>query len=319
MIVMERPGKALDDVATVGGFRRALAEQFRDASLDSPDLDARLIVGHALGLDHAALAAAPGRALTAAERERVMAFAARRLVREPVARIVGHKGFWDLDLAVTPAVLVPRPETETVVEAALALIDADDARRRALRIADLGTGSGAILLALLRELPNAHGIGTDRDRAAIAVAHANAARAGLTERAAFACCDFGAALAGGLDIVVSNPPYITSSDIAALEPEVRDHDPRLALDGGADGLSCYRAIAADAPRLLAPGGFLVVELGAGQEAPVAALLEVAGLTLSGPARRDLAGHPRALAASLTHEYEASPTGKKSLGIWPRTD
>ena len=168
----------------------------------------------------------------------------------------------------------------------------DGPRTRALRIADLGTGSGALLLALLSELPNATGIGTDVSREALEAARANAGRLGLAARATFVACDFGAALAGRFDLVVSNPPYVASGDIAALPPEVR-HDPRRALDGGADGLDCYRTIAGQAPKLLKPGGHLVVELGIGQEPAVAALFRAAGLATS-PARPDLGGIPRAL-------------------------
>jgi release factor glutamine methyltransferase len=223
----------------------------------------------------------------------VTALAGRRLAHEPVARIVGHKEFWGLRLAVTPAVLVPRPDTETVVECALAQARAQGARPR--RILDLGTGSGALLLALMSEWPDAYGIATDTSAAALRVARANAEALGLAARAAFIACDFGAALAGGFDIVVSNPPYVASRDIASLAPDVRDHDPHGALDGGPDGLAAYRAIAADARRLLAPAGLLVLELGAGQAAEVAALLRQAGLDVMEPIA-DLAGIPRAISA-----------------------
>ena len=167
---------------------------------------------------------------------RLRRLSARRLAGEPVARILGTKEFWSLPIVLSPAVLVPRPETETVVEQALAAVDRNGARTRALRIADLGVGSGAILLALLSELPNAFGVGTDRDPAALAVARDNARRLGLDARAAFVACDFGAALSPGFDLVVTNPPYIASGDIAALPAEVRDFDPRRALDGGRTGL-----------------------------------------------------------------------------------
>ena len=224
------------------------------------------------------------------------ALAARRLDREPVARILGVKEFWGLPLRLNAATLVPRPETETVVEAALAAIDGAGPRDRALRIADLGTGSGALLIALLTELPNATGIGTDVSREALAAARDNADRLGLAARAEFTVCDFGAALTGAFDLVVSNPPYIASADIATLAPEVR-RDPRRALDGGADGLDCYRTIAGQVPRLLKPNGDLVVELGIGQEPAVATLFRAAGLTPS-PARLDLSGIPRALHARV---------------------
>lgn len=276
---------------SLAAARRILAQAFRAAGLDSPELDARVLAGHALGLDHARLMAAAERPLAADEAARVAALAARRLAREPVARIVGRREFWGLALAVAPAVLVPRPETETVVEAALARLD----RRGPLRVLDLGTGSGALLIALLRELPRAFGVASDRSPAALHLARANAAAHGLADRAGFVACDFGAALAGGFDLVVSNPPYVASADIGTLAPEVRDHDPRLALDGGCDGLAAYRAIAADAGRLLAATGLLVLELGAGQAPAVAALLREAGLDPAEPVP-DLAGIPRAIAA-----------------------
>ncbi len=238
------------------------------------------------------LAAAGARILNAEETDAIAKVAHRRLAHEPVARIVGRKEFWSLNLCVNAATLVPRPETETVIEVALAAIDADGPRSRMLRIADLGTGSGALLLALLTELPNAVGIGTDTSPSALVVARNNAQRLGLT-RAAFVACDIAAALRGPFDLIVSNPPYIASDDIAALAPEVRDFDPRAALDGGPEGLHCYRAIAATVPALLGASGALVVELGSGQAAAVAALFSAAGLGPS-PARRDLQGVPRAL-------------------------
>src|SRR5712691_212298 len=278
---------------TIAAARRALSNAFSDAGLDTPELDARVLLAHALGLDHAGLIAAAERPLTQEEAARVERVAARRLAREPVARIVGHKEFWGLPIRLAPATLVPRPETETVVEAALAAIDAEGLRTRPLRIADLGTGSGALLAALLGELPNAFGIGTDVSLPALALARHNAVRLGLGTRASFVACDFGAALDGGFDLVVSNPPYIASGEIAALAPEVRDHEPSLALDGGPDGLASYRALASDAARLLAPGRHLVVELGAGAAAGVTALFETAGLVPSSPLS-DLAGVARVL-------------------------
>ncbi len=281
---------------TIAEARRALAEAFRKAGLDSPELDARLLVGYALRLDHTALAASPDRVLTPQQETAIDALKQRRLSREPIAHILGVQEFWSLPLRVTPATLVPRPETETVAEAALAAIDEGGPRARTLRIADLGTGTGALLLALLSELPNAFGVGTDMSAEALAVAQANAEQLGLASRARFVRCNFGAALAGGFDLVVSNPPYIPSGDIAALSPEVR-RDPRPALDGGTDGLACYRAIAADAKRLLALGGNLVVELGIGQERAVAELVKNAGL-FPLPAKPDLSGISRALRAHI---------------------
>jgi release factor glutamine methyltransferase len=277
---------------TVAQARRTAADRLRGRGFATPDLDARLLVGHALGLDHTALAVASARELTQAEAERLDAVLIRRLAHEPVARIRGSKEFWSLPLAVTPDVLVPRPETETVVEAALALVKRD----RALRIADIGTGSGAILLALLSELSNARGVGTDRSERALAVARRNANDLGLADRAAFVVCHFADAIAGACDLVVANPPYIPSDHIETLAPDVRDYDPRLALDGGRDGLAAYRAIAGDAARVLAPGGWLVVEIGIGQAQAVAALLAQAGLAVHYEPRRDLAGLPRVVTA-----------------------
>jgi len=279
---------------TIAAARRALARAFKQAGLETPDLDARILVGHALGLDHAGLAAAAHRVVGAQEHERIAQLARRRLDREPVARIVGVKEFWGLPFCISPRVLVPRPETETLVEVALGAIDADGSRHGTLRIADLGTGSGALLLALLSELSAAGGVGTDASVAALDVARRNAARFGLAARAAFVACDFAAALRGPFDLVVTNPPYIVSDQLASLQPEVRNHDPTLALDGGNDGLAAYRAIAADARRLLGPAGHMVVEIGAGQAAAVGSLFAEAGLVAQSPIEADLAGIARAL-------------------------
>jgi release factor glutamine methyltransferase len=283
-------------MTTVADARRALARKFRSAGLDTPELDARILVGHALDLDHAALAAAAGHKLDSEQVRAIESLATRRIGGEPVARITGVKEFWGLPLQVTPATLVPRPETETLVETALALVDSGGPRSRPLRIADLGTGTGALLLALLSELPNAFGIGTDLSIPALQTARHNARQLRLDARAKFVACDFGTALEGGCDLIVVNPPYIALGDIPGLSPEVR-HDPRLALDGGADGLASYRAIAADAQRLLAPSGHIVVELGIALENAVSALFRARGLETL-PARPDLSGIARALPARV---------------------
>jgi len=277
----------------VGAMRRSLARAFRSAGLDAPELEARVLVGHALALDHAALAAAAGRPLSGVETAEIDALARRRLAGEPVARIVGWKEFWGLPIRLGAATLVPRPESETVVETALALVDAQGLRRHRLRIADLGTGSGALVAALLTELPQAFAAATDISVAALAVARGNCVALGLGERVGFVACQFGAALRGAFDLVVANPPYVRSGDIAALAPEVCEHDPAVALDGGPDGLAAYAALARDAARLLGPRGHLVVELGAGMAAEVAALFAAAGLNPLAP-RPDLAGIARAL-------------------------
>jgi release factor glutamine methyltransferase len=279
---------------TIAEIRRSLAQQFRAAGLDSANTDARILIGHALSLDHTALAAAGDRPLDAEERKAIAALARRRLAREPVARIVGSKEFWSLPLSINASTLVPRPETETVVKVALAAIDASGPRTRALRIADLGTGSGALLLALLSELPDATGIGTDISFEALMMARVNARQLDIT-RAAFVAGDMARPLGAPLDLIVSNPPYIATGEFAALAPEVRAFDPRSALDGGADGLECYRSLTASAPALLKRGGVLVVEIGAGQADAVARLFSAAGLALE-PPQSDLNGMPRALTA-----------------------
>ncbi len=279
---------------TVEAARRSLTNLLRASDIDSPELDARLLIGAALNLDLTGLISAAKRTLSADEAAQLSQFAARRLYGEPIARITGIKEFWGLQFTLSADTLVPRPDTETIVEAALDYLDTSGPRSRALSIADLGTGSGAILLALLSELPNATGIATDINLAALRTARGNAERNGLAQRAHFVACDYASALMGGFDMIVSNPPYIPSSDIAGLDIEVRSHDPLRALDGGGDGYDAYRTIAPEAARLLAPGGFLVVEVGHDQSDTVAGLMTAAGLELPGPAKTDLGGIKRAV-------------------------
>jgi release factor glutamine methyltransferase len=281
---------------TVEAARRSVAAQFRTNAIDSADLDARILVGHLLGLDLTGMIAAAARQISAHEAQQLEEMARRRLAGEPIARILGRKEFWGLSLRLSAATLVPRPDTETVVELALELRRAVPRLTRRLRIADIGTGSGAILLALLSEWPDADGIGTDINAVALSTARRNAADLGLGGRAAFVACDYAAALSGAFDLMVSNPPYIRSSDIAGLAVEVRDHDPHGALDGGTDGLDAYRKLIPQAARLLAPGGALVVEVGHGQSGDVEALMTTARLTPGGPPRADLAGIRRAVAS-----------------------
>lgn len=287
----------LKDGASVSEAIRLVAQAFRPAGIEEADADARLLIGHALHLDRTRLIAQSDRILEAREIATMSVLAARRLKHEPVSRILGQKEFWSLALAVTPDVLVPRPETETIVEAALDYVVRGGLRMERLRILDIGTGSGALLLALLHELPHATGIGTDVSEAALQVAQTNAAKFGFGTRCNFVACDIASHIQGSFDLVISNPPYVVHDEIATLAPEVREYDPMVALDGGDDGLTAYRAIAADAERLLAPGGRLFVELGAGQEAAVRALFTNAGLTV-GTARKDLAGIPRVLGAGF---------------------
>jgi release factor glutamine methyltransferase len=247
---------------------RALAA----AGIEAPRREARLLLALALGVEAQALVLDDPPVDDAAA-ERFRALFARRAAHEPFAHLAGRRGFWTHDLEVTPATLIPRPETEILVETALAL--AGD-RRAPLEILDLGTGSGAILVALLGELPNATGFGVDVSEGALEVARRNALRAGVGARARFGVSSWWSHVRGDFDLVVSNPPYIPSGDIAGLARDVRDYEPRLALDGGPDGLAAYRAIASIACRRIVPGGALIVEVGAGQAEEVAALFAASG-------------------------------------------
>jgi release factor glutamine methyltransferase len=274
---------------SIDAARRQLSQQLRDASIETPELDARLLAGAAFGLDLTGLAIQAARRLDDAEATRLSVFAQRRLAGEPVARIIGIKEFWGLPLRLSATTLVPRPDTETLVEAAIQSVRESGMHPR--RIADLGTGSGALLLALLSEWPDAWGVGSDIDEDALQTAAANARQLGLANRAAFVRCDYAQALSGRFDIIVSNPPYIASAEIAALEVEVRNHDPRRALNGGVDGLDAYRTLVPQAAALLAKGGGLFVEVGQHQSHDVARLMASAGLSPAAP-KLDLSGIPR---------------------------
>jgi release factor glutamine methyltransferase len=280
---------------TVDAARRELTARFKSGSIESAELDARMLVGDVLGLDLTGLISSANRRLTSDESVRLEDFARRRLGGEPVARILGAREFWGLPLKLSAATLVPRPDTETLVELALDMLRACAAPDRRLRIADLGTGSGAILLALLSERPDAVGVGTDISGDALQTAHRNAVDLGLADRADFIACDYASDLTGSFDLIVSNPPYIRSADIAGLATEVRDFDPPGALDGGLDGLDAYRALIPQAARLLAPQGVLAVEVGQGQHDDVRGLMMAAGLVPEGLPKADLAGIRRAVA------------------------
>ena len=277
---------------TVDHARRALAARFKAAGIDSAELDARLLVGAALRLDLTGLITSADRVLVSDESVYLESLAKRRLNGEPVARILGQKEFWGLPLKLSAATLVPRPDTETVVELALEIVRASSLRTK--RIADIGTGTGAILLALLHELPDAFGVGTDISLDALATARRNAADLGLSPRAGFIACNYAAALNGPFELIVSNPPYIPTRAVAGLAIEVRDFDPLAALDGGADGLDAYRALIPQAADSLAPGGALVVEGGQGQAPQIEALMTAADLSVHYPPKADLAGIPRAI-------------------------
>ncbi|MBK9081537.1 MAG: peptide chain release factor N(5)-glutamine methyltransferase [Rhizobiales bacterium] len=286
------------------------------AGVEEAALDARLLAQAATGLGHADLIARPETALDAAQAARLSAFLARRAAGEPVTRILGRRAFWSFELEVTPDVLDPRADTETLIEAALDLMGSR--RDERLRIVDFGVGSGAILAALLTEFPRAAGVGVDLSDKAAAVAARNLARLGLGDRAQIVVGGWDAPLTGRFDLVASNPPYIVSSEIAGLAREVANHDPRLALDGGADGLDAYRALARRAAALIAPGGFVLFEVGRGQAPTVTDLLAAAGLA-TGPARRDVAGIERVVCGFPAISTALSADGSNLLGAGRKTD
>ncbi|MCW6507913.1 peptide chain release factor N(5)-glutamine methyltransferase [Lichenifustis flavocetrariae] len=274
--------------------RAHIARCLREAGVADAALDARIFVEEASGLDRTALIRAGGVPIGGVAAERLRLWLARRLAGEPVWRIVGQREFWGLPFAVTPAVLDPRPDTETLVSAALTALG--DRRASPLFVLDLGIGSGAILASLLTECPLAEGIGVDRSRPACDVARRNLTALGLSSRSLVVNGSWADAIADSrFDLVVSNPPYIETSVIPTLDREVREHDPHFALDGGSDGLDCYRVIASALPRLLRSGGVTVLEVGAGQARSVQGLLDRAGLRHE-TTRSDLGGRPRAVVA-----------------------
>jgi release factor glutamine methyltransferase len=283
--------------ASYDALLRDTAIALTAAGIDNVRFEARLLLSRATGLTIEQLIArgpdpAPPTAV-AALRE----LTARRVRREPMAYILGEREFWGLPFKVSPAVLIPRPDSETVIETVLDLLPDRDTK---LRILDLGLGSGCLLLTLLREYRQATGVGIDASEAALAVARANAEALGVAPRARLATGDWRQAgwmdrLDGPFDLLVSNPPYIESAALEGLMPEVARHEPRLALDGGADGLAAYRIIAAASPALVGPGGWAVVEAGEGQVPTIVSLFAAAGLA-PGPVRADLGGIERVVPA-----------------------
>jgi release factor glutamine methyltransferase len=266
-----RPWKPMAE--TLGAAHRRASALLQKAGVDSPSLDARLLLQAATGLTHAQLIAGELDELTQAQAFNTLI--QRRCQREPVSRILGEREFHGLTFKLSSQTLDPRPDTETVVDAALQLAGAQNG----LRILDLGTGTGAILLSLLAALPTATGLATDISTNALATAQTNATRLGLTERVQFICSNWFEMIEGTFDLIVSNPPYIPDADIESLSPEVRFHDPRQALSGGPDGLAPYRIIVAQAPHFLKPGGHLLVEIGLGQQTDIRTLMQRAGLIL----------------------------------------
>jgi release factor glutamine methyltransferase len=276
-----------------------------DGIADNPRLESRVLLSHALGLTRNDLIRDPERRIETAVFEALLT---RRLGREPLALIVGRREFWSLDFRVSTATLIPRADSETLIEAALAIF-ADRPPPR--RILDLGTGTGCLLLALLAEFPLAFGVGLDRGPDAAALAQANARQLGLIDRAAFLVSDWTNPIAGRFDLIVANPPYIRSADIGSLMPEVACHEPHSALDGGADGYDAYRAIIRNMKHSLEPNGVAVLELGQGQATYVEKLALAVGFDTS--IRLDLAEIPRAII--LTSSSVEKPVGKARKRVY----
>jgi release factor glutamine methyltransferase len=271
---------------------RAETRRLAEAGIEAPNREARILLMHATGTDQAGLLRRRGGALTEAEVAAFHVMVTRRAAREPAATIIGHREFWSLDFVVTRDTLIPRPDSETIIETALDYLH----DRPPARILDLGTGTGCLLLSALSEFPDAWGLGVDLSPRAAAVAQLNARRLGLAERATIMVGGWTAALEGRFDLVLCNPPYIPAADILGLMPEVQAFEPHLALDGGADGLDPYRLLFRDLPQRLTPGGLALFEFGIGQAEALVALAASLSLKLL-DVKSDFAGLPRVLALS----------------------
>lgn len=288
---------AVSSAPTLGRLVRETARRLAAQGIEAPDHEARLLLSLATGLASIAAVLDPDHRIDDADCARLDALLARRLLGEPVARLAGVQEFYGRPFLLGPETLVPRADSETIIDTALAVAGRIGAGTKALRILDLGTGSGCLLVTLLAEIDGAIGIGVDRSLAALRVAAENAKRLGVGDRALFAAGHWHAPLGGPFDIVVANPPYVASGDIATLAPEVRCHDPQPALDGGTDGLDCYRAIVARLPGI-SPSGAIVFEVGIGQAADVARILVDAGIPDASrklSIRQDLSGVQRCVA------------------------
>ena len=257
-----------------------ITQRLAAAGIEEPRREARILLAASEGVSAAGLLA-----LDEVDETKFTALLRRREAREPMAYILGHREFWGMDFAVSPATLIPRPDSETLIEAVLA------AGMSPRTVLDLGTGTGCLLLAILHEFPQAFGVGVDLSPPAASLARANAAALGMADRAVFLAGNWAEALAESFDLVLSNPPYIEAADVVGLMPEVARYEPLSALAGGADGLAAYRAIIAALPRLLAPDGMAILELGAGQATSVAALAAAAGFSCT--TRQSLDGIERA--------------------------
>jgi release factor glutamine methyltransferase len=269
-------------------FLQTAALRLQQAGVEDSMREAQLLVGAALGLDGAQLLSGT-KDLSLDEEKKIEDWLRRREKREPLARLQGARGFWNAEFILNEATLEPRPDSETLIETALDLCKMPPAR-----ILDIGTGTGCLLLSLLQEFPESRGVGTDKSEKALEAARANAKTLKLENRAQFICTNWAEGASGAFDLVVSNPPYIASQDIPGLQPEVRDYDPRLSLDGGGDGLFAYRTLAASLRALMNQKALALFEIGEGQEEDVIRIFEGAGWKVAA-SRRDLADIPRVLA------------------------
>lgn len=283
-----------EEITIAEALAEAVDRMF-EAGVSSAHLDARLLMSQVLEVGREYLTLNSDAFLSEEEWESFDALVDRRVHREPMAHILGNREFWSLNFNVTPDTLDPRPDSETVIELVLAYVPRRDAR---LMIADFGVGTGCLLLSLLTEYPNSHGLGVDFSESALKVAERNAQSLGLSSRTHFHHTSWGEGVVGRYDVIVSNPPYIPDAEIEALEPEVAEYEPRLALSGGSDGLDAYRELLPHMKRLLAPQGIAVVEFGKGQAASIKKLASENGLKTLEIAK-DLAGHARCLV--LAHE------------------
>jgi release factor glutamine methyltransferase len=304
----------MGEALTLRNAFTATARRLHEGRIETPELDARLLLCHAAGLTHEGFVARAGDLLAPEAQTGLEQAIDRRLAGEPVSRIVGMREFYGRAFLVGPHTLDPRSDTETLIDAALALITQDGRRDRPLDILDLGTGTGCILVTLLAELPNARGTATDISTDALAVAAENARRHDVAGRAAFLAAHWLDSIEGQFDLIVSNPPYLSGDEMTTLSPEVA-HDPWAALDGGADGLDAYRRIALGARTLLRDGGALLLEIGASQASPVGSILAEAGIVLEEqPVMRDLAGRPRCVVAKASQPARVKDGSPRKFGL-----
>lgn len=285
---------ATETAMTIGAAVEAAAARLDASGIADARREARLILALALSVDPSVVLGYPERAIEAAAQARLAQLLARRVRREPFSRLKGAREFWSLDFTLSPDTLDPRPDSETLIEAALEFLPD---RSAPLHLLDLGTGTGCLLLALLSELPRATGFGVDILAGAVETARRNACALGLDGHAQFVCGDWDQGIEGGVDVILANPPYIPSQEIALLAPEVAMFEPRQALDGGMDGLDAYRVLAAVVMRRLTPGGLACIEIGSNQGNAVVQLMTRSGLTVKA-VRRDLSGHERCVVVTL---------------------